>query len=187
MSDKVFHVLFLSRRNSARSILAEAVLNKIGKGRFVAHGAAVESAAEIDPHVVELLRSKDLHVSSTRPRHYREFAQSGARSLDFVFTLSDTAHGEALPEWPGQPVTAHWSCPDPILATGPEWERKLAFERVLAELERRLAIFTNLPFASLDRKSLKHRVDEIGGTPSSPEVKMNKRMVKTQTHASSHH
>jgi len=101
-----------------------------------------------------------------RPRHYREFAQKGAADIDFVFTLSDTAAGEALPEWPGQPVTAHWSSPDPILATGAEWERRQAFARVLNELERRLAIFINLPLASLDRMSVKRRVDEIGETAS---------------------
>ncbi|MGE0281704.1 MAG: arsenate reductase ArsC [Rhizobiaceae bacterium] len=166
MSDKVYRVLFLSRRNSARSILAEAVLNKLGKGRFVAYSAAVEPAAEIDPHVVELLASNELPVTDMRPRHYREFAQKGAADIDFVFTLSDTAAGEALPEWPGQPVTAHWSSPDPILATGAEWERRQAFARVLNELERRLAIFINLPLASLDRMSVKRRVDEIGETAS---------------------
>ncbi|MGE0282521.1 MAG: protein tyrosine phosphatase [Rhizobiaceae bacterium] len=163
MSDKVYHVLFLSRRNSARSILAEAVLNKIGKGRFAAYSAAVEPAAAVDPHVVELLASNELRVADMTPRHYREFAQSGAADIDFVFTLSDTAAGEPLPEWPGQPVTAHWSSPDPILATGAEWERKQAFTRVVSELERRLSIFINLPFACLDRLSLKHRLDEIGG------------------------
>src|SRR5688572_27036184 len=109
MSDKIYHVLFLSRRNSARSILAEAVLNKIGRGRFTARSAAVEPAPEVDPHVVELLRSNDLPVAEMRPRHYREFAQEGAANIDFVFTLSDTAAGEPLPQWPGQPVTAHWS------------------------------------------------------------------------------
>ena len=162
MSDKVYHVLFLSRRNSARSILAEAALNKIGKGRFIAHGAGVDPATEVDPHVVVLLRSEGFDVAQTRPRHYREFAQEGAADIDFVFTLSDTAAGEPLPEWPGQPVTAHWNSPDPLLATGAEWERKQAYVRILKELERRLAIFINLPFASLDRMSLKRHLDEIG-------------------------
>jgi len=112
MSDKVYRVLFLSRRNSARSILAEAVLNKLGKGRFVAYSAAVEPAAEIDPHVVELLASNELPVTDMRPRHYREFAQKGAADIDFVFTLSDTAAGEALPEWPGHGALEQ-SRPDP--------------------------------------------------------------------------
>lgn len=170
MNEKVYHVLFLSRHNSARSILAEAVLNKIGRGRFVAYSAAVEPAAEVDPHIVELLDQNDLKVADLRPRHYREFSKEGAADLDFVFTLSDTAAGEALPEWPGQPVTAHWSSPDPILAAGEEWERKQAFARVLTELERRLAIFINLPFASLDRMSLKGRLDEIAGAESRAET-----------------
>ena len=171
MSDKVFHVLFLSRRNSARSILAEAVLNKMGKGRFVAHSAAVQPAEEIDPHILDLLKQCELHVSHAKPRHSREFAKTGSPDLDFVFTLSDTAAGEQLPEWPGQPVTAHWSSPDPILARGAEWERKRAFARVLSELERRLAIFTNLPFSSLDRKSLTHHLDEIGGKAPSADAR----------------
>ena len=166
MSGKIYHVLFLSRRNSARSILAEAVLNKLGKGRFVAHSAAVDPADRIDPEVVELLAENELRATDMRPRHYREFAAEGAAALDFVFTLSDTAAGEPLPEWPGQPATAHWSSPDPILADGEEWERKQAFRRVLVELERRLAIFVNLPFASLDRMSMKNRLDEIGNTQS---------------------
>lgn len=171
MSDKIFHVLFLSRRNSARSILAEAVLNKMGKGRFVAHSAAVDPAAEIDPHVQALLKANDLHVSNTRPRHYREFAKTGSVDLDFVFTLSDTAAGEPLPEWPGRPVTAHWSSSDPVLATGAEWQREQAFAHSLNELERRLAIFTNLPFTSLDRKSLKHSVDDIGVAQPDSEIR----------------
>lgn len=166
MSDKVYHVLFLSRRNSARSILAEAILNKFGKGRFVAYSAAVDPATRIDPHVIELLESNELPVANLRPRHYREFAEAGAANLDFVFTLSDTAAGEKLPEWPGQPATAHWSCSDPILVEGTELERKQAFTRVPVELERRLSIFINLPFSSLDRMSLQNRLDDIGSTTS---------------------
>jgi arsenate reductase (thioredoxin) len=162
MAEKIYHVLFLSRRNSARSILAEAILNRDGKGRFHASSAGVAPATAIDPHIVELMRSAGLPVEGLRPKHFSEFAEAGARDLDFVFTLSDTAAGEALPEWPGLPVTAHWSSPDPILADGPEWEKKQAFGRVMAELERRLRIFASLPFGSLDRMSLKTHVDEIG-------------------------
>jgi arsenate reductase len=168
MSQKVYHVLFLSRRNSARSILAEAILNRDGKGRFQTYSAGVAPAPTIDPHIVELLQSVGLPVEGLRAKHFREFAEAGARDLDFVFTLSDTAAGEALPEWPGLPVTAHWSSPDPILVEGPEWERKQAFGRVMSELERRLRIFISLPFESLDRMSLKTKVDEIGRSkPSS--------------------
>lgn len=99
-------------------------------------------------------------------QHFSEFVAEDARDLDFVFTLSDTAAGEALPEWPGLPVTAHWSSPDPVLAEGPEWERKQALARVMAELERRLRIFTSLPFESLDRLSVKIHVEQIGQSRS---------------------
>ena len=97
-----------------------------------------------------------------KSKHYREFADTGAQDLDFVFTLSDTAAGEPMPDWPGMPVTAHWSCPDPVLVNGEEWERKRAFGRVMTELERRLHVFANLPFESLDKMSLKKHVDDIG-------------------------
>jgi arsenate reductase (thioredoxin) len=166
MSEGSYHVLFLSQRNSARSILAEAVLNKKGRGRFHGYSAAVKPAGAIDPHVIELLQTSGLAVPATVPKHYSEFTRPDAPALDFVFTLSDTAAGEPLPVWPGMPVTAHWSSPDPILATGAEWERKRAFVQVLKELERRLSIFMNLPFASLDRMSLQNRLDEIGRTDS---------------------
>jgi len=164
MSGRSYNVLFLSRRNSARSILAEAVLNKKGRGLFKGYSAAVTPAGALDPHVIELLQSNGLDVPATPPKHYSEFTRPDAPALDFVFTLSDTAAGEPLPEWPGMPVTAHWSSPDPILATGQEWERERAFVQVLKELERRLSIFMNLPFASLDRMSLQNRLDEIGRT-----------------------
>jgi arsenate reductase len=162
MSERSYNVLFLSRRNSARSILAEAVLNKLGKARFKGYSAAVAPASAIDAHVIELLQSNGLAVPAMPPKHYSEFTKPDAPALDFVFTLSDTAAGEPPPQWPGLPVTAHWSSPDPILATGPEWERKRAFVQVLKELERRLSVFMNLPFASLDRMSLQNRLDEIG-------------------------
>jgi len=164
VTERRYRVLFLSRRNSARSIIAEAILNKIGRGRFAAVGAAVEPADRIDPYVIELLKENDFPVTQSRPRHFREFAEKGSADLDFVFTLSDTAAGEALPEWPGLPVTAHWSSPDPILVTGSDLERRQAFRQVLGELERRLSIFISLPFASLDRMSLKSKLDEIGRT-----------------------
>ena len=134
MSERIYHVLFLSRRNSVRSILAEAVLNKVGKGRFKGHSAAVAPAKSIETPVIELLESTGLPMPKTPPKHYSEFTKPGSPHLDFVFTLSDTAAGEPLPEWPGQPVTAHWSSPDPILATGEEWQKQRAFVQVLGEL-----------------------------------------------------
>ncbi|MDR6291197.1 MULTISPECIES: arsenate reductase/protein-tyrosine-phosphatase family protein [Inquilinus] len=164
MTEKTFTVLFLSRRNSARSVLAEAFLNKVGKSQFRAYSAAVEPAPALAPQTIQLLKQAGLSAEGLRPKHFREFAKPGAQPLDFVFTLSDTAAGEAPPEWPGQPITAHWSSPDPALATGAEWERMRAFVRVLIELERRIRIFMSLPLPKLDRMSLQTRLNEIGSS-----------------------
>lgn len=161
MQDGLYRVLFLSRRNSARSVMAQAILNKIGKGRFQAFSAAVDPAPVVEPVVLQLLRSEDYPVDDLKPQHFAAFAETGAADLDFVFTLSDTAAGEQLPEWPGLPITSHWRCPDPLLAEGEEWERKQNFMQVLSGLERRLGIFINLPFASLDRISLQNRIKGI--------------------------
>ena len=163
MTDKPFRVLFLSRRNSARSLMAEAILNKLGKGRFQAFSAGVQPAEALEPYTRDLLEQAGFDISGMRPRHFREFAAAGAESLDFVFTLSDTAAGEPMPEWPGLPITAHWSFADPVLVEGAEWEKQAAFREVLTGLERRIAIFVNLPIRSLDRMSLQLKVDEIGG------------------------
>ena len=162
MPERVYQVLFLSRRNSARSIMAEALLNRDGRGRFKAASAGVEPMPEIDPLAIEVMQLAGLPVDRVRPKHYSDFAKAGAADLDFVFTLSDTAAGEPLPQWPGLPVTAHWSSPDPVKAEGAEWAKKQAYGRALSELERRIRIFVNLPFASLDRISLKAQLDEIG-------------------------
>ncbi|MBB3238362.1 arsenate reductase ArsC [Phyllobacterium endophyticum] len=162
MNDKIFHVLFLSHRNSARSMIAEAILNRIGQPNFQAYSAGVEPANAIDPETRELLQQTGFPVDNLRPKHYREFGLEGARNLDFVFTLHDDAAGEPMPEWPGVPVTAHWESPDPLRAEGEPWERKQAFSRTMMELDRRLKIFINLPFSSLDRLSVQRHVDEIG-------------------------
>lgn len=161
MTERVYRVLFLSRRNSARSVMAEAILNKIGKGRFEALSAAVEPAAAIDPMVADLLKTGEYPFVQQKPRHYSEFSAEGAQNLDFVFTLSDTAAGEPLPQWPGMPVSAHWSSPDPAHIEGQDWEKEQGLSRIMAELERRLGIFVNLPFGALDRMSLQRSVDDI--------------------------
>ncbi|SFJ32967.1 Protein-tyrosine-phosphatase [Phyllobacterium sp. CL33Tsu] len=160
--DKVFHVLFLSHRDSVRGVVAETLLNRLGKPHFVAYSAGTDPDGEINPEARELLEQTGFSVEGLRPKHYSEFGLEGARELDFVFTLHDGAHGEAMPEWPGVPVTAHWECPDPLLSEGEPWERKQAFSRMMSELDRRLKIFVNLPLASLDRLSIQHHVDEIG-------------------------
>lgn len=161
MTERVFNVLFLSRRNSARSLMAEALLNKLGDGRFRAYSAAIEPAAEPDRQVLELLALEGVKQESS-PKHYLQFVQAGAPELDFVFTLSDTAAGEALPEWPGRPVTAHWHCDDPMKVIDGSAVRKQSLARTMAELERRLKVFISLPLMSLDRMSAKASLDAIG-------------------------
>jgi protein-tyrosine-phosphatase len=167
MNDHTYRVLFLSQRNSARSIMAEAILNAIGRGGFVAYSAGVRPASELDAITLELLEHAKLSTEGLRPKHAREFASSSAPPLDFVFTLSDTAAGEAPPEWPGQPITAHWRSEDPSRIEDAT-ERRLALIRVRRELERRLRVVINLPFSALDRMSAQRHVDEIGreGEPS---------------------
>ena len=161
MTERIYRVLFLSRRNSARSIMAEAILNKLGKGHFQAFSAGIEPTAVIDPMVAAVLKHGDFPFTDHKPKHYREFSHDDAEHLDFVFTLSDTAAGEPYPEWPGVPVTAHWSSPDPTHFVGEAWERERELSRVMGELTRRIGIFVNLPLGSLDRMSLQSHVDEI--------------------------
>lgn len=141
--------------------MAEAILNKIGAEHFRASSAGVMPTPSTDPTAIELLAHGGYAVEGLKPKHFREFATANADKIDFVFTLSDTAAGEDLPEWPGLPITAHWGSADPILIAGTEWERKQAYSRIMSELERRIAIFTNLPFGSLDRMSLQAKVSEI--------------------------
>ena len=162
MTEKQYHVLFLSQRNSARSILAEAILNSLGRGRFVGHSAGVRTAAEIEPIVIELLQRDELPTEGLHPKHYSDFTREGASHLDFVFTLSDTAAGEAPPSWPGMPITAHWPSTDPTRFARDDAERRFALIRTRAELERRLQVFVALPFASLDRMRIQQYVDDIG-------------------------
>lgn len=162
MTDKVFHILFLSRRNSARSMMAEAIMNHIGKPHFVAYSAGTEPAERVDPETLEVLENAGVPVDGLHPKHYREFGLEGARDLDFVFTLNDDAAGEPMPEWPGVPVTAHWDSSDPVQEEGEPWRRKQAFSRAMMELDRRLKVFINLPLTSLDRLSIQNHVDEIG-------------------------
>jgi arsenate reductase (thioredoxin) len=166
MTEKSYQVLFLSQRNSARSILAEAILNSLGSGKFHAFSAGVRPVKQVDPIAIEILQHAALPTEHLRPKHYREFAQQTSAPIDFVFTLSDTAAGEPLPEWPGLPITAHWPSQDPTLLND-EVERRLALIRTRAELENRLRIFVSLPFASLDRLSTQKHLEDIG-KPSHP-------------------
>jgi arsenate reductase len=162
MSTRQYHVLFLCTGNSARSILAESLLQHWSRGRFVAHSAGSQPKGSVHPYSLDLLRSLKLPSEGFRSKSWDEFAQAGAPHLDFVFTVCDSAANEACPIWPGQPMTAHWGVPDPAAATGSEIAKRQAFREALRQLENRIKVFTALPLATIDRMSLKKRLDEIG-------------------------
>ena len=162
MTDRSLNVLFLCTGNSARSILAEAILNKIGAGNFRAFSAGSQPKGEIHPLASQLLIDLHYDVSSFRSKSWHEFAKPGAPSLDFVFTVCDNAAGETCPLWPGQPMTAHWGVPDPAAATGSAAEVALAFKDAYRMLHQRIAVFAALPIKSLDRLSLQAKLRDIG-------------------------
>ena len=164
MADRPFNVLFLCTGNSARSIMAEAILNKLGAGKFRAYSAGSQPKGEVNPHAVQLLQSLGYDTSGFRSKRWSEFAQAGAPSLDFVLTVCDNAAGETCPVWPGQPMTAHWGVPDPAEAKGSPGEIGLAFKDAYRMLLQRIGVFTALPIRSLDRLSLQSRLEEIGRT-----------------------
>jgi protein-tyrosine-phosphatase len=163
-ANKLFHVLFLCTGNSARSIMAEAVLNRAGAGRFKAYSAGSQPKGHVHPYALDLLKRLNYDVSGLRSKSWGEFAEPGAPQLDFVFTVCDNAAAETCPIWPGQPITAHWGVPDPVAATGSETEIRLAFADAFRMLTNRIEVFVNLPFRSLDQLSLQRRLDEIGRT-----------------------
>lgn len=167
MPDKTYHVLFLCTGNSARSILAEAALSRSGSGRFQAHSAGSHPKGEVHPMALELLGELGYDASGFRSKSWDEFARPGVPALDFVFTVCDNAAGEACPAWPGQPMTAHWGVADPAAFEGPADKQRWLFRRAYLELARRIELFTNLPVESLDRLSLKARLDEIGKSEES--------------------
>ena len=162
--NKVYNVLFLCTGNSARSIIAEAILNRVGQGRFQAFSAGSRPRGRVHPDTVELLRQLHFDVSSLRSKSWSEFAASHAPQLDFVFTVCDNAAGETCPVWPGRPMTAHWGIPDPAEATGNEAEIRFAFADALRMLTNRINIFISLPIRSLDQLALQKRLDAIGKT-----------------------
>jgi len=164
MTDRRYHVLFLCTGNSARSILAEALINHWGKGRFVGYSAGSRPAGRVNPISLELLQHMQLPTEGLRSKSWDEFAAPGAPPLDFVFTVCDNAAGEQCPFWPGQPMTAHWGVEDPAAVEGTDTEKWLAFRKAFRELENRIRIFVNLKISSLDRLSLQNRLQEIGKT-----------------------
>jgi arsenate reductase len=162
MLDRPYEVLFLCTGNSARSILAEALLNGLGGGRFRAHSAGSHPAGAVNPYALELLRMNRLPTEGLRSKGWDEFAHPAAVPLDFVFTVCDQAAGEVCPVWPGQPMTAHWGIPDPAAVQGTEEAKRKAFFTAYTQLQHRLSIFTSLPVEKLDRLTLQKHLDEIG-------------------------
>jgi arsenate reductase (thioredoxin) len=162
MIDKPYNVLFLCTHNSARSILAEAIMNRLGGGNFKAFSAGSQPRGQVHPFALDLLRNAGHNVSELRSKSWQEFSRPGAPPLDFVFTVCDNAANEACPVWPGQPMTAHWGVPDPSLVEGSQPERRLAFADTMRMLSQRISVFMSLPFGSLDKMSLQNRLREIG-------------------------
>ena len=164
MTHAPYHIVFLCTGNSARSILAEAILERLGEGRFCAHSAGSHPKGRVHPMALELLRERGYETGGLRSKRWDELAAPGAPALDFVFTVCDNAAGEACPVWPGQPVTAHWGIEDPAACEGPAAKQRRLFERAYGELERRIAALTALDLESLDRRSLQRRLAEIHET-----------------------
>jgi arsenate reductase len=165
MAEKVYNALFLCTGNSARSILAESILNKWGKGQFRGYSAGSHPNGKVNPLALDLLRQLDFPTEGLSSKSWDEFAGPTGVHFDFVITVCDNAAGEVCPVWPGMPVTAHWGVPDPAAVEGSEMEKKAAFAQAFKAMERRIKLFLSLPLASIDQLRIKERMDEIGRTP----------------------
>lgn len=161
---KTYNVLFLCTGNSARSIIAEAIMNRLGRSQFRAYSAGSQPKGQIHPYTLDLLRKLNFEVDGFRSKSWEEFSAPGAPHLDFVFTVCDSAAAETCPVWPGQPMTAHWGIPDPAAVSGNEAERRFAFADAYRMLNARISIFLSLPLRSLDSLALQKRLDAIGQT-----------------------
>jgi arsenate reductase len=164
MDQSIYNVLFLCTGNSARSILAESMLNDLGKGRFRAFSAGSHPAGQVNPFALELLEKNHYPTSELRSKPWDEFAQPDSPQLDFVITVCDKAAGEVCPVWPGQPMTAHWGIPDPAAVVGSDEQKRRAFVEAMNQMQRRISMFVNLPFATLDGMKLQQAVRDIGKT-----------------------
>ncbi len=162
MSDRIFNVLFLCTGNSARSILAESLLNHLGKGNFRAYSAGSHPGGQVNPLVLDLLNQQGMPVAGLRSKSWDEFAAADAPALDFVFTVCDKAAGEICPVWPGQPMTAHWGIEDPASVEGSDVEKREAVSTAYRLLSRRISLFINLPIQKLSGLSLQQQLDDIG-------------------------
>ena len=162
MPDRVYNVLFLCTGNSARSIIAEAILKKLGRGKFRAYSAGSNPKGAVNPNTTRLLEGFRYETSSFRSKSWNEFAKPGAPEIDFIFTVCDDAADEQCPIWPGKPLTAHWGIPDPAASTGSPAEIAVAFNEAYRMLSQRIGIFVALPLRSLDAMTLRHKLREIG-------------------------
>jgi protein-tyrosine-phosphatase len=162
LEGRVLNVLFLCTGNSARSIMAEAILNRAGQDKFRAFSAGSDPKGRVHPYTLDLLRKLSFDVGGFRSKSWNELARAGAPKLDFVFTVCDDAAAETCPVWPGQPMTAHWGVPDPAAASGSEAEIRLAFADAFRMLNNRISIFASLPIRSLDSLTLQRQLDAIG-------------------------
>ena len=162
MSNRIMNVLFLCTGNSARSIMAEAILNKIGRGAFAAYSAGSHPAGRVNAHAIELLSKNHYSVDTLRSKDWAEFAAPGATVMDFVLTVCDRAAGEVCPIWPGQPMTAHWGVEDPVEVEGDDQARLKAFSDAFMILSRRISLLVSLPIEKLERLSLQNELSDIG-------------------------
>jgi protein-tyrosine-phosphatase len=164
MTDGPYNVLFLCTGNSARSILAESLLNHWGRGKFLGFSAGSFPKGQVHPLAIDLLRRMDLPVDNLRSKSWDEFAQPEAPRIDFIFTVCDNAAGEVCPVWPGKPITAHWGIADPAAVEGTAAEKALAFRKAFKELESRIKLFTTIPIKWSDTTQLKSQLQSIGRT-----------------------
>jgi protein-tyrosine-phosphatase len=162
MTVRAYNVLFLCTGNSARSILAEAILGRVGECRFRTFSAGSHPKGEVHPFAIQLLKSLNYDTSFARSKSWDEFAVPDAPKMDFVFTVCDNAANESCPVWPGRPMTAHWGVPDPAAAEGTDAERHLAFAQAYRMLNNRISVFAALPIKTIDKLSLQKRLDDIG-------------------------
>jgi arsenate reductase len=162
MSERVYNLLFLCTANSARSLMAEAILNQFGRGRFIAYSAGSHPASEPNPDAMAYLRRNNVDTGKLRSKDWAEFARADAPRMDFVITVCDKAAGEVCPVWPGQPITAHWGVEDPVAVQGSDEQRQRAFADAYHILNRRISIFLSLPLEKLDRLALQQELAGIG-------------------------
>jgi arsenate reductase len=164
VGDKVYHVLFLCTGNSARSVMAEVLLNELGKGRFMAFSAGSHPAGRVNPFTLELLARNGYPAANLRSKSWDEFAAAGAPHMDFLITVCDSAAGEACPYWPGQPMSAHWGFEDPAAFAGTDDEKRAKFQSVYHQIANRLKVLLSVPVERLDRIALQQKLKEIGNT-----------------------